>query len=631
MSLPIAAVQFTAPLQALADAGLLVQVTAAIVLWLLFHVVRRQGNERRYFRLWTTAWGCFALAFAALAFRYRLITGTAFDAYLAHEKSPLVLAMYSIYQISKLCGVGLLIAGILSANGIAHPRWKVWAPLLALYGLVTVLVPPFFERSLALQAIVVVPLFALGAWASLRGPQGDHTLGRSLTGVMLAVLAALWVIYGINYATAFWSPVAGRVFPIFRPLMSLSTLVDTTGMILLGYGQVLILMEDLQQETTEFRSVLSERMAQTQKMEAVGRLVSGVAHELNNPLAAILAFSEELLSDPRTAAEREAIEVIRDQSRRARTIVRDLLAFVGRREERWEAVAVGPLLERVARGVAPEFGRQGAALQLIVDDDLPAIAADRAGIEQVVTNLLTNAAYAAGRGGTVKLVAERTTGSDLRIRVTDSGDGVPDEIRHRVFEPFFTTKPAGQGTGLGLSVSLGIVEQHRGKIEEENVMGGGACFTVILPGGKQPPAPAVPVASAGLASGAAIRPSTVLIIDDESSVRMALRRWFERQGWTVDEAVDGAQALALLLSAPSEETYGVVLCDLRMPGMSGIELHERLADQRPGILSRIIYATGDTASPETAAFLARVERPVLEKPFELAQLALLVEATAGVR
>jgi CheY-like chemotaxis protein len=112
---------------------------------------------------------------------------------------------------------------------------------------------------------------------------------------------------------------------------------------------------------------------------------------------------------------------------------------------------------------------------------------------------------------------------------------------------------------------------------------------------------------------------------------MALRRWLERQGWTVDEAVDGIQGLALLLSAPSEETYGLVLCDLRMPGMSGIELHERLAAQRPGILSRIIYATGDTASPETAAFLARVERPVLEKPFELSQLASLVEATAGVR
>ena len=621
----------TSPLQALADAGLLVQVTAAIVLWLLFHVVRRQGNERRYFRLWTTAWGLFALAFGALAFRYRLVTGTAFDAYLVHEKAPFVVTLYALYSIAKLGGVGLLIAGVLSANGIAYPRPALVAPIVVLYGLVTTLLPDFFEHTLALQAVAVVPLYVIGAWASLRGPRGDHTLGRSLTGVVLAVLALLWVIYGYNYATAQWNPSVGRVFLLFQSMMSLSTLIDTVGMILLGYGQVLVLMEDLQQETNEFRSVLSERMAQTQKMEAVGRLVSGVAHELNNPLAAILAFSEELLSDPRTAAEREALEVIRDQSRRARTIVRDLLAFVGRREERWETVAMGPLFERVARGVAPEFVRQGAMLQLAVAPDAPTVACDRAGLEQVVTNLLTNAAYAAGRGGTVQLAADRTGEGHLRITVTDSGTGVPTEIRARVFEPFFTTKPAGQGTGLGLSVSLGIVEQHRGKIEVENVTGGGARFIVTLPSGRMPPAPAVPVASAGTAAGAAIRPSTVLIIDDEPSVRMALRRWFERQGWTVDEAVDGAQGLALLLTAPSEETYGLVLCDLRMPGMSGIELHERLAEQRPGMLSRIIYATGDTASPETAAFLARVERPVLEKPFELAQLASLVEATAGVR
>ena len=621
-------VVLTSPVQALADAGLLVQVTAAIVLWLLFHIVRRQGNERRYFRLWTAAWGLFALAFGALAFRYRLVTGTAFDAYMSHENAPLVLILYSTYQVAKLYGVGLLVAGVLSANGIAYPRWRYVAPALAVFGVLSVLVPPYFEYSLALQAAVNVPLFAIGAWASLRGPRGDHTLGRSLTGVMLAVLAALWVVYGYNYATAQWVPSSGRVFVAFQSMMSLSTLVDTTGMILLGFGQVLILMEDLQQETDEFRSVLSERMAQTQKMEAVGRLVSGVAHELNNPLAAILAFSEELLSDPRTAAEREALEVIRDQSRRARTIVRDLLAFVGRREERWEAVAVGPLFERVARGVAPEFTRQGAALQLAVAPDTPTVACDRAGLEQVITNLLTNAAYAAGKGGRVQLAAARTAEGHLQVSVTDTGAGVPVDIRHRVFEPFFTTKPAGHGTGLGLSVSLGIVEQHRGRIDIEQAPGGGARFVVTLPAGRVPPLPAAPVPASG---DSALRPSSVLIIDDEPAVRMAMRRWFERQGWKVDEAVDGAQALALLMAAPRDDSYGLVLCDLRMPGMSGIELHERLAAERPGVLGRIVYATGDTASPETAAFLARVERPVLEKPFELAQLAAVVEATAGVR
>ena len=624
--------QFVAPLKALADAGLVIQVTGATVLWLLFHIVRQQGTDRRYFRLWTMAWGFFALGFLALAMRYRLFTGTAFNVHLQHERQPMVLALYALYQIAKMWGVGFLITGALAFNHIPRPRWLVWLTVTAAYAILTVLFAPTFEGALALQALVVVPAYSLGARSILRTVRADRSLGRTMTGAVLGVLAIIWTLYGINYAASYWTAEAGRIFPTpFAGIMPISTLIDTVGMVLLAFGMVLLLMEDLQLETDEFRTVLSERMAQTQKMEAVGRLVSGVAHELNNPLAAILAFSDELLVEPRPAAEREALEVIRDQSRRARTIVRDLLAFVGRREERREPVAIGPMIERVAKGVAPEFARHGAVLELLVAPELPIIAGDRAGLEQVLTNLLSNAAYAAGRTGHVTLHARRTLTGDVMVSVTDTGAGVPPEIRPRLFEPFFTTKPAGSGTGLGLSVSLGIVEQHRGKIEVENVPGGGARFTVIIPAGKAPPVAVPAVPSAGYGQGASVRPSTVLLIDDEASVRMALRRWFERQGWSVDEAVDGAQALALLLSAPTEETYGLVLCDLRMPGMSGIELHARLTDQRPAMLNRFIFATGDTASPETAAFLARVDRPVLEKPFELSQLAAIVEATVGVR
>ena len=622
-----------APLKALADAGLLIQVTGATVLWLLFHIVRQQGTDRRYFRLWTIAWGFFALAFLALTIRYRLFTGTAFNVYLQHEHQPLVLVLYSVYQIAKMWGVGFLITGGLAYNHLRRPRWPIWTSVVAGYAGLTVLFTATLEGALAWQALIVAPAYGIGAWAFLRTVRADRSLGRTLTGAMLAALAILWVMYGFNYAAAFWDPgVGGRVFPTpFGGIMSVSTLLDTMGMVLLAFGMVLLLMEDLQLETDEFRTVLSERMAQTQKMEAVGRLVSGVAHELNNPLAAILAFSDELLVEPRPAPEREALEVIRDQARRARTIVRDLLAFVGRREERREPVPVAAMIERVAKGVVPEFTRQGATLELLVASDLPVIAGDRAGLEQVLTNLLSNAAYAAGRTGHVTLQARRTLTGDLMVSVTDTGAGVLPEIRPRLFEPFFTTKPAGQGTGLGLSVSLGIVEQHRGKIEVENMPGSGARFTVIIPAGKIAPVAAAAVPSAGYGRGASVRPSTVLLIDDEAAVRMALRRWFERQGWSVDEAVDGAQGLALLLAAPTEETYGLVLCDLRMPGMSGIELHARLTDQRPGVLDRFIFATGDTASPETAAFLARVDRPVLEKPFELSQLAAIVEATVGVR
>ncbi len=602
------------------------------MLWVLFHIVRRQGTERIYFTYWMRAWGFFALAFLALAVRYRLLTEGAFNLLLQSERQPTVLFLYMIYQVTKLWGVGLLVAGSLSYLHIRRPGWLTWIVVLAVLGVGTVVVAPTFEGALALQAALVVPLYGYAGWSFLHAPRGERSLGRTLTGAMFALLALVWILYGVNYATSYWLPGQGRVFPTpFAAIMSVSTLTDTVMMILLGFGMVLLFTEDLQLETNEFRTVLSERLAHTQKMEAVGQLVSGVAHELNNPLAAILAFSDELLVEARPAAEREALEVIRDQARRARTIVRDLLAFVGRREERLEPVQCGPMIERVLRGVAPELARQGASVEVQVAPDLPVIAGDRAGLEQVLTNLLSNAAYAAGRNGKVVISARVTPEGHLQVAVTDNGSGVSPEIRPRLFEPFFTTKPPGQGTGLGLSVSLGIVEQHRGKLDVANLPQGGACFTVTLPVGKVPPMAAPAVPSAGYGKGASVRPSSVLLIDDEAAVRMALRRWFERQGWSVDEAVDGQQGLALLLSAPSEDTYGLVVCDLRMPGMSGIELHARLLEQRPGVLQHFIFATGDTASSETAAFLARVERPVLEKPFELSQLAAVVEATAGVR
>ena len=602
------------------------------MLWVLFNIVRRQGSDRIYFTYWMRAWGFFAIAFLALALRYRLLTAGPFNLLLQSERQPLVLVLYALYQVTKLWGVGLLVAGSMAYLHVPRPRAAAWVWGLAAFGLFSIFVVPTFEGALGLQAALVVPLYAFASFLFLRGANGERGLGHTLTGVMFGLLAVVWALYGVNYATSYWSPTDGRVFPTpFAEIMTVSTLTDTVMMVLLAFGMVLLLTEDLQLESNEFRTVLSERLAHTQKMEAVGQLVSGVAHELNNPLAAILAFSDELLVEPRPQAEREALEVIRDQARRARTIVRDLLAFVGRREERLEAVQVPAMIERVARGVAPELARQGATLELRVAPDLPVIAGDRAGLEQVLTNLVSNAAYAAGRNGKVWLDARLTTEGALALSVSDSGLGVPPEVRPRLFEPFFTTKPAGQGTGLGLSVSLGIVEQHRGKIDVQNLPQGGACFTVTLPVGQVPPVAAPAVPSAGYGKGASVRPSTVLLVDDEASVRMALRRWFERQGWTVDEAVDGQQALTLLLSAPSEDTYGLVICDLRMPGLSGIDLHTRLLEQRPGVIRHFIFATGDTASSETAAFLARVERPVLEKPFELSQLAAVVEATAGVR
>jgi PAS domain S-box-containing protein len=232
-------------------------------------------------------------------------------------------------------------------------------------------------------------------------------------------------------------------------------------------------------------------LRQAEKLAAVGQFVSGVAHELNNPLAAVLLFSEELLEDGALPGERETLSLIRDQALRARTIVRDLLAFVRGRDGARDLLPAREVLQRVAhtldRQLAAGAAGHEARLSLALDDDLGVVHVDRAAIEQVVVNLVMNAAQAAP-GGTVRLSAGRvsatpTRPASLRVVVEDDGPGIAPDVLPRMFEPFFTTKPVGLGTGLGLSVSLGVAERHGGTLEAENraPLGSGARLTLTLP------------------------------------------------------------------------------------------------------------------------------------------------------
>lgn len=419
-----------------------------------------------------------------------------------------------------------------------------------------------------------------------------------------------------------------------------------------------------ERSAAEEREKLQHELAQGQRMQAVGRLVSGVAHELNNPLTAIIAFTEQLKDEEQDLERQQMLAMVHQQALRSRDIVRDLLAVVRKREGRPAEACTWPIvLGRLEAVLRAEVERLGARFVVVRPDIAASFVADPVGLEQVLTNLVVNAAQASGKGG---IVTMRMTGSShfSHLVVEDNGPGIPADVLGRVFEPFYTTKPEGEGTGLGLSVSLGIVEQFGGTIRAENKRpseGGGARFTVTMPTAAdavsvsealgaatqgQPLEESVPafkvttVASARLSEVPAVPPTPVvaapvqhvLIVDDEDVIRAALRRYFQRREWVVAEAANGDVGLDLLRRG--DVTPDIIVSDLRMPGAGGIELHAFLEQERPDLLPRLIISTGDVASPDAAAFLERARCTVLEKPFDLGKLGQTVDdilAACGAR
>jgi signal transduction histidine kinase/ActR/RegA family two-component response regulator len=371
------------------------------------------------------------------------------------------------------------------------------------------------------------------------------------------------------------------------------------------------------------RDVLRSRLEESHRIETIGRLVSGIAHEINNPLAAILTFAEQLRFETRSAIDAAALDAIRSEAIRSRAIVRDLLAYVRTPDDRAVTpVRPGPLLDDLLRSLVPHVMSLGVDLTWDEQDESVWVAADVAGIEQVVTNLVLNAAQSAAPSGRVS-VRTPQTGDVFTIAVEDSGIGIAPAAIPLLFEPFFTTKPVGTGTGLGLFVARGIVQRHGGTLRAENRPEGGARFTVEL---LKVAAPAE--FSAGRVARTIPVPSEVnarvLLIDDEDSIRISLKRFFTRRGWQVFEARDGQSALAVLRTE-DPDSFALLLCDLRMPGMGGPELYETLKFEFPQLLSRLVLVSGDVVSAETAKFIAGTDCVVLEKPFELRTLGALAD------
>jgi two-component system, NtrC family, sensor kinase len=368
---------------------------------------------------------------------------------------------------------------------------------------------------------------------------------------------------------------------------------------------------------------LQDQLIQSEKMSAIGQLIAGIAHDLNNPLASVVGFADFLAeSGDVPPALAEPLRVIRQEAERAATIVKNLLSFARRQEGERHPQPLQPLLESVLALLKNEMMALKVETALFVEPNIPDIEMNPNQIKQVFVNLLNNAAQAiasTGRSGHITVTAKRWL-DGVAVSVADDGPGIPDELLPRVFEPFFTTKTEGEGTGLGLSICQGIIKEHGGRITLESSVGVGATFTVELLSGSRPQRPSQPVKAA--ASSGTLR---VLVVDDEPHILHYMRATLESWGHTVAVASDGTEAVEQALVIP----FDVIICDLRMPRLGGREMYNNLARQYPDIARKVIFATGDTVRGDTLQFLEQLGRPFLHKPFTLAELRTVLGNVAA--
>src|SRR5262245_14676169 len=371
------------------------------------------------------------------------------------------------------------------------------------------------------------------------------------------------------------------------------------------------------------RHRLQDQLVQSEKMSAIGQLIAGVAHDLNNPLASVVGFAEFLAeSGDVPPALTEPLRVIRQEAERAATIVKNLLSFARRQEGERLPQPLQPLLESVLALLRNEMMALKVETALFVEPHIPDIEMNPNQIKQVFVNLLNNAAQAiasTGRPGHITVSAKRWL-DGVAVSVADDGPGIPEELLPRVFEPFFTTKTEGEGTGLGLSICQGIIKEHGGRITLESSVGVGATFTVELLSGSRPPRPSQPILAA-VTSGTL----RVLVVDDEPHILHYMRATLESWGHSVEVASDGTEAVERALVIP----FDVIICDLRMPRLGGREMYNNLARQYPDIARKVIFATGDTVRGDTLQFLEQLGRPFLHKPFTLAELRTVLGNVAA--
>ena len=362
---------------------------------------------------------------------------------------------------------------------------------------------------------------------------------------------------------------------------------------------------------------IHHQLAQAEKLAALGQTISGVAHELNNPLATILSWAERLAQTPADDKTSRGLDVILKEAERAARIVRNLLTFARKRQSTRMMVDVNDVVRDTLALRAYEQRVHNIVVTQSLAQELPPVFADGHQVKQILLNLILNAEQAMlganGRGTLTLRTWHDVDAESVVFEVNDDGPGISEDTQSKVFDPFFTTKDVGKGTGLGLSVAYALVQEHGGRIWVSSRPGTGASFFVELPitgtpqARKAPPTPIAFDAFKGLRA---------LVVEDEPALAAAVAEALSDAGFVVERAGDGEEGLTRL----AESSYDLIVCDLKMPRIDGMQFYRAMAAATPALARRVIFVTGAVAGTDAEPFLAETGCRWLAKPFRLGDL-----------
>jgi len=373
-------------------------------------------------------------------------------------------------------------------------------------------------------------------------------------------------------------------------------------------NRVALLVDITEQKKAEAeRRELERKVQVTDRLASIGEMASGIAHEINNPLTSVIGFSELLMEKDLPEDLREDVAIIHDGSQRVAGIVKGLLSFARQHKSERSRTDINEIIKGTLtlRKYSLETGN--IEVNILLDARLPRTMADAAQLQQVFMNIIVNAETEMKKAHDRGKLTVKTEHIDNTIRISfaDDGPGIARENIGKIFDPFFTTKAVGEGTGLGLSLSHGIITEHRGAMYAESEAGEGATFIIELPivaEEEEKTERVKTVEEAGKVIG-----GRVLVVDDEPTILTFLKKVLGGEGYDVTTVSSGMEALKRIGS----EEYGLILSDIKLPGLSGIELYDEIGKVAPSLKKRVMFITGDVISYVTKPFdIAGLRREV---------------------